>query len=704
MMDQARRHLEAGEFSEAEALFREELEANPENTEATLMLAQLRQQLGDLDEALDLVLEAERLEPFNPNIFHARGVMHINRQEGDEAGRAFRQALDINPNHTASLNGLAFIELAAGRLEAAEHYVDQVLAEDPENAQALTYKGTVVLEQGEPDTAMIYLQEALRVDPESLTAQTQLGRAFLAAGNDGFAAQCFENALQRAPGAADLLEYLGRARLGSGDLVAARTAFHEALEKQRANPDLFRDLAACEVAFGHPGQAEALLSAALQMQPAGSTPRLDLVLPLAELALARGAEKDALGLLQPMADAGADDETLDILLTVAHARCGDPAAAIAAIQPRCNRAGASSAARLAYVQALESDGRHELAAELMEELLGEDDPSPDVLLYRARGLFQADAPSAVDTLQTLVNRPRLDPSRLLQARSMLAQALHAAGRYPEAAGQFEALAHRTAEVLAIDADFEGSGVDATTAMDAGVTADWPRAIEGDERPTPIFVIGWPGSGQERILPALAAHPALRMVMDASERQAERRAHIDRPRGADALATLDEAQLRLRRNRYWKHLEAQGVEPQEAGVLDVLWLTVEALPTIARLFPGATVLVITRDPADMGVAWMMGGYRALSHMAERYANQLALLDQCKDSLPLNFVEIDYDALEAVPETQFEALQSRLGLAPDPAVLERFAETKLPVAIEAGIHRHYAAPSDPAEASPGSGSVH
>ncbi len=234
MMEEARRHLEAEEWTEAEALFRAELERNPENAEAALLLAQVRQQLGDLDDALTFAREAERLEPFNPNIFHARGVVHLNRQESEEAARAFQQALDINPNHVPARNALAFLELAAGRFEAAEHAADQVLSEEPENAQALTYKGTAVLERGKPEEAIVYLQEALRLQPEALTAQAQLGRAFLAAGNAAFAAQCFENALQRAPGSADLLEFLGRARLDQGDVGGAREVLRESIEKGRA--------------------------------------------------------------------------------------------------------------------------------------------------------------------------------------------------------------------------------------------------------------------------------------------------------------------------------------------------------------------------------------------------------------------------------------------------------------------------------------
>ena len=703
MIDQARKHLEAAEWPEAEAALRSELENHPENAEAAFMLAQVRQQQGDLDDALKWMRDAERLEPFNPNIFHALGVVHIARKEHEEAGRAFQQALDIDPGHTAARNGLAFIELAAGRFEAAEHAVDQVLSDEPENAQALTYKGTAVLERGAPEEAMVYLQEALRLEPEALTAQAQLGRAFLAAGNAAFAAQCFENALQKAPGSADLLEYLGRARLDQGEVAGALEALRASVEQGRANPKLFGALAACETAAGNPGQAEALLGAALNMQADSKAPATETVLPLAELRMARGAHESALELLQGLAAAGVDDELLDILLSRALWLSGDPAAAIAAIQPRCNREDASSDARLACVQALEAGGRDEAAGEILRELLAEDPPALDVLFYQARKWFDAGDARAIDALQDLVNQPRLGAHRLLQARTLLAAALHRAGRFPEAAGQFAALAHRDAEVLGIDADFDGSSVDASTGFDPAVTAPWPKSLPADEPAAPIFVLGWPGSGQERILPALAAHPDLHMVMDPSASQAARRAHIDRPRGAEALGSLDESQARLRRDRYWKALAGRGIEAGGQRVLDVMWLTAESLPTIARLFPGATVLVIARDPGDMSVAWLMGGYRNLEHMARVYGNQLALLDRARDSLPLNFIDVDYDAVESDPAGELGRVLEILGLEMETGVAERFETLSLPVPIERGVSKSYARSAEE-DGAPGSGSVH
>lgn len=705
MMHEANKHLQAGELDEAEALYRDEIEANPQNAEAMFMLAQVRQKAGDLDEALTLLEGAERLEPFNPNIFHARGALHIHRNETEAAVRAFQLALEINPSHAAARNGLAFVELARGRLEAAEHAADRVLSDEPANVQALTYKGTALLELGKSREAIAYLQEALRIEPEATTAQAQLGRAFLAEGNNAFAVQCFENALQRAPGSADLLEYLGRAQLEMGEAKQALKPLREAFGKGRANPELFRALAECETAAGRPGQGEGLLRAALQMGEEGQPPRTDLVVPLAELIIARGHGEEAVSLLKPVQETGVDDEMLDIILSRAYVVAGDTEAAIAAIRPRAEREAARSQvagdapdiARLALVEVLEAAGETDQAQAQLEGLLAAENPSLDVLFYRAQAAQRAGDPAAIEWLQEIVNRPGLTTRRLFSTRSLLARALHQAGRFPEAAGQFEALAHRDAEVLYVDADFAGSEIDASSAMQVGVTTDWPSEPLGDN--DPIFIIAWPGSGQERLLPALQAHSGLQLVLDSSSSQSSRRAHIDRPRGADALTRFDSTQIQLRRSRYWKALGKVGTG--DAGsdgsprVIDGMWLSVEALPTISRIFPGATVLVLGRDPRDMCVAWMMSGYRNLGPMTLSYKRQLTLLDQCRKVLPLNFINLDYDEVEDDPDTALVTLQEALGLTPEVAVLERFQETSLSVPISRGAYRNYVAPDTSGE---------
>ena len=696
-MDQIQQHLQAGELAEAETGLRAALLENPENAEACFLLAQLCQQRGELDEPLALLERAEQLEPFNPNIFHARGVLLINRQEFEPAERAFRAGLDINPSHAASLNGLAFLELNAGRFEAAIHAAEQVLAETPDDARALSYKGTAELELGHTDAAILLLQEALRHEPGSLTAQAQLGRAFLSAGNHAFAVQCFENVLQQSPGSADLQEYLGRARLALGETEQALEPLRAAVEQGRANPDLFRATAMAELAAGRPAEAEALLAAAHQLAPE----REDVVLPLAGLLVSRGANGGAVELLQAFRERGADSVALATALSRAQLFAGDAEAAVATLTPHAQAEAAAEDTRLAYAQALDAADQSEQAEAVLAGLLDAEEPALDTLTFHAMRLADARDEAAIDVLQEVVNRPGLNQRQLLNYRALLADCLHRAGRYEEAAGQYGAMAHRRAAIVALlehdDDEFKARAV---SAMDPAVTADWPKAMPA-EAAQPIFAVGWPGSGQERILPALAAHSGVSLLMDEEDAQAGRRQLLARDTGAGDLSILSDTQLELRRGRYMKAL---GDLAHEMQILDVLWLSAELLPGLARIFPGARVLLMERDPRDMTVAWMQGGYRDLEPMARAYKRQLQLLQRCRESLPLHFIPVSYEAVCEQPQQELDRLQQELGLTTEPVVTARFLEISMPSIAEPGDHEHYAPIAAEAQPGPGSEALH
>jgi tetratricopeptide (TPR) repeat protein len=698
MMQKANEHFQSGALAEAEKIYRSIIEQDSNHAEAMFMLAQVRERLGDFQEAGELLEKVAKLEPFNPNISHAQGVLHINQSEFEEAERLFHQALDINPAHAAARNGLAFLELATGRFEAAEHSANQVLAEEPDNTQALTYMGTSLLEQGKVQEATAYLQESLRLDPSSATAQCQMGRALLAGGNAGFAMQCFENALQQTPGALDVLEYLGHAQYQNGMLEEAVENLRKAAAGGRANPELFKALATCEVALGNAVHAEALLAAALQMAPG----REDLVIPYAEMLLARKNHQAAIDHLQALVDQGqVTKPEAWILLAQAYTQSGDLAQARSVIEPRVAVENPSPDLVLAWIQVLRAEGRVSEADTLLDELLESENVTFQARLFKARQLFRAEDDQCIGLLRELANEPDLRGTQAVVVRHMLADALHRVGNYEEAAKNYAAMANRHAEILSIDHElFEEGGEFPETAMNARVTSAWPNRPPVDGREEPVFVIAWPGSGQERVLAALDSHPAINLVLDHGAAQAERRSRVDRPRGASALNALDDTQVQLARGRYWKAMGDRGPSMDETVTIDGMWLTVESLPTIYRLFPEAKVLVIRRDPRDMAVTWMQSGYLSLDIMARAYGTQLAMLDLCRDTVPLQFIDLDYDQLEADPAAGFAGLLADLGLEPEEAVLERYAATPMPVTAVSGDWKHYkglddAAPVDELE---------
>ena len=202
------------------------------------------------------------------------------------------------------------------------------------------------------------------------------------------------------------------------------------------------------------------------------------------------------------------------------------------------------------------------------------------------------------------------------------------------------------------------------------------------------MFAWPGSGRGRVLNALIQNPNLLLLTEEPENKGRRRERLTDRQGANGLGALEEANIRMARRHYWKATSVKGDVEAGKQVFDSQWLSAEMLPTIARYFPGTSVIVLTRDPRDMGVAWMQSGFKDLETMASVYKAQLEMLEKCRASLPLNFIEVDYDDLCATPEQTLGSVQQKMGMSAEPAVFENFDAATARIPAQSGDWKNYA----------------
>lgn len=105
-----------GDDEGAIAAAREAVAAGPHTWQAYSRLAiALGVAKQDLDEALASAELGVELGPHVPAAHYALGVVHDRRGDHAEAERCFRQALELDPQHTPSHNALATRQLAASR-------------------------------------------------------------------------------------------------------------------------------------------------------------------------------------------------------------------------------------------------------------------------------------------------------------------------------------------------------------------------------------------------------------------------------------------------------------------------------------------------------------------------------------------------------------------------------------------------------------
>ena len=110
-----------------------------------------------------------------------------NERTFDEAERAYRKALSLDPTLSNALTNLGNLEYRRGDLEGAEGYYRHALKCDPEQPEALYNLGFLHFERNEIDDAVLHFRLALQSDPSFADAHFNLAMALEERGEVGAA-------------------------------------------------------------------------------------------------------------------------------------------------------------------------------------------------------------------------------------------------------------------------------------------------------------------------------------------------------------------------------------------------------------------------------------------------------------------------------------------------------------------------------------
>jgi tetratricopeptide (TPR) repeat protein len=207
--------VKQGRYREAEPLFRQAIEIDPEDPQGFFFLAtclmhdprRRAEALSMINEALRLcpsrafyhaqranilvllsqtkealreINEARRLAPDSPDSYVAESVVNLALGKPQQAELAARQALVLDPENEAAGDTLGDALRLQGKLEESETQIHNLLAKNPENPWAHSSAGFVALEKGDVSSAERSFLAALRIDAEHQEARSGLLHAFRA--------------------------------------------------------------------------------------------------------------------------------------------------------------------------------------------------------------------------------------------------------------------------------------------------------------------------------------------------------------------------------------------------------------------------------------------------------------------------------------------------------------------------------------------
>ncbi|HET6882907.1 MAG TPA: tetratricopeptide repeat protein [Pirellulales bacterium] len=159
------RNGEVVPLDRAEQFFTQKIAADPNNTFWYQSRANVRQELGDLDTALDDLGEAIRRQPENHYLLNNRATVYEAQKKYEEAIADYNAALKLSPNDPVYWANAAATRLRMKDYGKAVANADRAIALDAQFPVAYRIRAIALAFQGNGQRALDDFTQAARLDP-----------------------------------------------------------------------------------------------------------------------------------------------------------------------------------------------------------------------------------------------------------------------------------------------------------------------------------------------------------------------------------------------------------------------------------------------------------------------------------------------------------------------------------------------------------
>jgi Flp pilus assembly protein TadD len=144
---------------------------DPEQSECRVLLASLYMQDGRLTQALECYEQITQIKPDNVNSYNNIGMISFQLQRYDDAEKAFRKVIELDPKQSFGYRHLAFLYLSTNKMlgearELAEKGVE--LEKAGENFFVLSLACDMT---GDRTRAVWAMEQAMELEPENVKYQ-----------------------------------------------------------------------------------------------------------------------------------------------------------------------------------------------------------------------------------------------------------------------------------------------------------------------------------------------------------------------------------------------------------------------------------------------------------------------------------------------------------------------------------------------------
>ncbi|MDP6353069.1 MAG: tetratricopeptide repeat protein [Alphaproteobacteria bacterium] len=249
-IDLARRHHGAGRLPEAESIYRQILEACPNQPVALHMLGVMAHQVKNDDRAVDLITKAVTIKPDYTLAHFNLGIVLGELGRLDEAVASYRTALTIKPDYAEVHSNLGIALVVLGRLDEAVASFRTALAIEPDYVEAHSNLGIALMKLRRLDDAVASFHEALLIKPDFAMAHSNLGLALGELGQLDEAVASHRKALAIEPDYAEAHNNLGIALGELGQSEEAVASHRKALAIKPDYAEAHKNLGLLQLLMG----------------------------------------------------------------------------------------------------------------------------------------------------------------------------------------------------------------------------------------------------------------------------------------------------------------------------------------------------------------------------------------------------------------------------------------------------------------------
>ena len=212
-----------------ESFWQENQKNFPQSVTPYKVIGQILIDRGRLDMAISYFRTGLKEQPESVPLINGLAIAYKNKGDLKQAEELLLQANRIDPKDGVIYNNLGLVSLQRGEVEKAEDYIRRAIALDPKNHAARANLGVIYINQNRLDEALSELEKVIELSPSAMPAYLSLALAHSRRGSLEKAEFYLKKGLDYVPLSHDGLLMLGKVTFERGKIEEAKYYFNQAL-------------------------------------------------------------------------------------------------------------------------------------------------------------------------------------------------------------------------------------------------------------------------------------------------------------------------------------------------------------------------------------------------------------------------------------------------------------------------------------------